>query len=119
MKQYHDISITHPLSSSIVAKAAREQLAAAKERETTKINKYAPLCKNINSEFIPLVLESFGGYGNEFNLFIKDMHMRAISQSTLTLTDGENIINNMLDQIAFHVVRLNGIIMMLASFQLT
>ena len=82
---------------------------------TTKNNKYAPLCKNLNAEFIPLVFESFGGYGAEFNLFIKDM--RAISQKTLTLTDGENIINDMLDQIAYHIIHLDGIIMKSACSQ--
>lgn len=110
---FFDVSITHPLSSTIVAKAAHKQLAAAQERETTKNNKYTPLCKSINAEFIPLVFESFGGYGPEFNLFIRDL--RSITQKTLTLTDGETIINDMLDQIAYHIIHLNGIIMKLAS----
>ena len=107
-----DISVTHPLNSTIVAKAAHKQLAAAQERETTKNHKYAQLCKNISAEFVRLVFESFGGYGSEFNLFIKDM--RLISQKTLTLIDGETIINDMLDQIAYHIIHLNGIIMKLA-----
>jgi hypothetical protein len=31
--------------------------------------KYQKLCTDISAEFIPLVIESFGGYGQEFGVF--------------------------------------------------
>ena len=37
-----------------------------------------------------------------------------IVQNNLTLTDGESIINDMLNQIAYHIIGLNGLIMKMA-----
>ena len=107
------MSITHPLNATIVAKTARKQLAAAEERERTKNMRYELLCRNISAEFVPLVIESYGGYGQQMNYFLSDLHN--IAKNNLTLTDGDALINDMLDQIAFHIINLNGVIMKLAS----
>jgi hypothetical protein len=53
--------------------------------------------------------ESFGGYGQEFGVLLEDLHN--IARYHLRLTDGESVINEMLNQIAFHVIGLNGLIM--------
>ena len=105
--------VTHTLTSTTVSKAARKQLAAAEDKERLKNNKYQTLCQDVSAEFIPLVIESFGGYGPQFNTFLTDLRM--ITQNNLTLTDGESIINDMLNQIAYHVIGLNGLIMKMAS----
>ena len=110
---YFDISVTHPLNSTIVAKAANKKLAAAEHKEKIKNAKYLDLCERIDAEFIPIVIETFGGYGPQFNLFLKDLHN--IARTNLTLIDGDSIIDEMLNQIAFHVISLNGLIMKKAS----
>jgi hypothetical protein len=38
--------------------------------QTIKNTKY----QDISAEFIPLVIESFGGYGQEFGVFLEDLH---------------------------------------------
>ena len=53
-----------------------------------------------------LVIESYGGYGPQFNVFTAEL--RIIARDHLTLTNGESIINDMLNQIALHVISLNG-----------
>src|SRR4051812_13780354 len=91
-----------------IKKTARKKLAAVEEREREN-NKYQLACQDIGAEFVPLVIESYGGYGPQFNVFVADL--RIIAQNNLTLTDGESIINDMLNQIALHVISLNGMIM--------
>ena len=108
-----DVSVTHPLGKSIVQKAARYQLAAATKREEKKNVTYATLCQQIGAEFIPLVIETFGGLGKQFTLFISDL--QNVAKTNLTLVDGAALINEMLDQIAFHVITFNGMIMKSAS----
>ena len=110
---YFDVSLTHPLNSTIVATAARVQLAAASKREREKNKQYLKLCKDINSEFIPVVFESYGGYGKQFKLFLT--YLRTIAYRNLTFTDGAFIIDDMLNQIAYHIICLNGLIMKLAG----
>ena len=110
---YFDVSLTHPLNSTIVAQAARKQLAAASAREKKKNQQYHKLCEDINSEFIPVVFESYGGYGTQFKLFIT--YLKTIAYRNLTFTDGAVIIADMLNQIAYHIICLNGLIMKLAG----
>ena len=99
---YLDVSVTHPLNPSVVAKAARWQLAAAAQRENEKNSKYRMLCECISSEFIPIVFETFGGYGAQCKLFMSSL--KAIARRNSTLIDGQSIINDMLNQIAYHII---------------
>ena len=112
---HFDVSIINPLNKSVIKKAAKQQLKAAETREQSKRNKYDPLCQSIDAEFIPIVIESYGGYGKEFITFLTRLH--SIVKDNLTLTDGIAIISNMQDQIARHVVQLNGLIMKWSSSQ--
>jgi hypothetical protein len=96
----------------VVKQAARKPLAAATHMETIKTAKYHPLCTDI-STFIPLVFESFGGYGQEFILFLEDIPN--VARYHLRLTDGESVIDEMLNQIAFHLIGLHGLIMKKAA----
>ena len=114
---FFDVSIIHPLNPTIRDKAATKQLAAALDREKSKNRKYQQISQNVGAEFVPLVIESFGGYGKQFKTFLSDLHL--IAQQNLTLIDGESIINDMLNQIAFHIAHLNEMIMEAASSRQT
>jgi len=110
---FFDVAVTHPLNSTVRAKAAEQQLAAAAAMEKKKNSIYLNQCKHINAEFIPLVFESYGGYGKQFKTFIADLTL--IAHRNLTLIDGSAIISDMLNHIAYHIFCLNGVIMKLAS----
>ena len=60
----------------------------------------------ILAEFIPLVIETFGGFGREFQIWINNLTL--LTEHHLTLVDGESLINKMLDMIALQVVSSNG-----------
>lgn len=66
-----DTSITHPCSPSYFARAATEQLWAAKTRQQAKHNKYDLLAAEEKSPFSAFVMETFGGFGSEALNFIK------------------------------------------------
>jgi len=113
---YHfDVSIINPLGLSYIYHAAKRRLGAAADREKQKRKKYDHLCKNINAEFIPIVIESYGGIGNEFTLFIT--RLQKIASQHMTQTDPNIRISEMLDRIVYLVLTLNGMIMKWASPQ--
>jgi hypothetical protein len=113
---YHfDVSIINPLGLSYIQHAAKRQLGAASQREKDKRNKYDGLCNTINAEFIPVVIESYGGFGDEFQLFTD--RLRNIASQHVTQIDPITLISEMLDRIAHHVITLNGIIMQWARAQ--
>ena len=103
---YFDISITNPLSKTVIKDAAKKQLAAAHKRESHKKALYERKCAQIDAEFIPLVIETFGGFGREFQTWINNLTL--LTEHHLTLVDGESLINRMLDMIALQVVSSNG-----------
>jgi hypothetical protein len=63
-----DVSVIHPAAYSYFRNASKQDNAAATERETTKIRKYAELNAinpaPINYQFCPLVVESFGSWSD-------------------------------------------------------
>jgi hypothetical protein len=101
---YHfDVSIINPLGISYLHQAAKRQLGAASLRETEKRKKYDGLCQTINAEFIPVVIESYGGLGSQFMIFITRLHN--IAAQHITQNDPNIIISEMLDGIAHHVIQ--------------
>ena len=74
---FFDVSITHPLGTKIVQRAAQKQLAAAAAEncERKKNDIYLTLCQQIGAEFIPLVIETYDGLGPQFNLFMSNLHI--------------------------------------------
>ena len=57
-----DISLINPLSVNVVERAAKEAGAALKERVDAKCQKYSAKCDAKDVEFIPFILEVFGGF---------------------------------------------------------
>ena len=106
-----DVSIINPLNSSLVKTASKRQLNAAATRERSKRVTYQPLCQTIEAEFVPVVIESYGGYGKEFLTFIT--RMQDFAKDNLTLVDCNAVISEMLDRIAHHIVNLNAQIIIL------
>jgi hypothetical protein len=110
-----DVSVINPLNSTVCKIASKRQLNAAASRERTKRSTYQSLCETIDAEFVPIVIESYGGYGKEFITFLA--RMQEIAKDNLTLTDGKILIQEMLDRIAHHIVNLNSRIMKWSSIQ--
>jgi hypothetical protein len=69
---YIDVSVTHPASLSYNTQAAdvTKPLATAKTRERAKHVKYDAVAAQDSARFIPLVLESYGAFGREFDSFL-------------------------------------------------
>jgi hypothetical protein len=69
---YIDVSITHPAAQSYNTQAANltNPLFAAKQRERSKHVKYDAVASQDSARFIPLVLESYGAFGKEFDSFV-------------------------------------------------
>ena len=59
-----DVSITHPASKSY-CRAGAKALGAAAGREKDKKRQYSDLARAEHLDFIPFVLETFGGFGRE------------------------------------------------------
>ena len=108
-----DVSSINPLNSSVIKAASKRQLNAAANRERSKRSTYNPLCQTIDAEFVPIVIESYSGYGREFLTFLS--RMLDFANRNLTMIDGNSIINEMLDRTAHHVVSLNALIMKWSS----
>jgi hypothetical protein len=58
-----DISVVNPLAVTSVRQAARSDGSTARQAEAVKVVKYGALCTANALEFIPVVLETFGGFG--------------------------------------------------------
>lgn len=54
--------------------------------EESEIYQIQALCEGIGAKFIPLVVESLGGLGEQLITFLPDL--RVIAQQNLSLTDG-------------------------------
>ena len=62
-----DFAVTSPVQQSILAAAAEGQLAAASEYEQRKYNDRdtAAKCQRFGLKLVPMVVESFGGWGRQ------------------------------------------------------
>ena len=67
-----DVSITHPASKTYCRAAART-LGAAAIREKDKKREYSDQAKAENLDFVPFVLESFGGFGKCATSLVEDL----------------------------------------------
>ena len=68
-----DVTITHPSPSQnqSISPAMLAQGYFAAHRESTKRTKYTPAADSISSQFIPLVLETYGKMGKAFATYLK------------------------------------------------
>ena len=62
-----DFAVTSPMQQSVLASAAETQLAAASEYEQRKYNDRdtAAKCQRFGLKLVPMVVESFGGWGQQ------------------------------------------------------
>ena len=57
-----DVTVTHPLQAATVARSATLPGHAAKEAHSRKMREAGELCRRQGIVFIPLALETFGGW---------------------------------------------------------
>jgi hypothetical protein len=69
---YVDVAIVHPAVSSYRNQSAsvKAPLAAAAAREKHKHHKYDAVAAADHARFVPLVMESYGAFGKEFDSFL-------------------------------------------------
>ena len=69
------MSLAHPWCVDILSKATREDEAAAARREEKKVEKYQSkvLPGGLRLNFVPLVMEHFGRWGNEAQTFLSHL----------------------------------------------
>ena len=73
-KTYHiDVRVTHPTSLSYVAVACQGSLRAASVAAQEKKRQYGAMASAEGAEFVPFVVETFGGFGKEARDFISDV----------------------------------------------
>ena len=67
-----DISLAHPWALNALPKAALEDGTAATSREMLKNNKYAKKARTCGTtmNFIPLVMEHFGRWGQDAQKYL-------------------------------------------------
>ena len=70
-KSYHiDVRVTHPTSLSYVETACQGPLRAAEAAAQEKRRRYAAMAHADGAEFVPFIVETFGGFGKDARTFI-------------------------------------------------
>jgi hypothetical protein len=87
-----DNTVTHPCNRSYLRTKARTQLATAKYKETIKHIKFDDLAAREGSRFMPLAMESYGGFGPDFDLFLLLMKSEATSSLQLTPLESQQFL---------------------------
>lgn len=72
-----DVAVTSPLGRSVLPRSSKKAGAALETMKASKINKHARPCQANGIAFIPLVVETLGGWDSDA-LF----HLRAIAKQT-------------------------------------
>jgi hypothetical protein len=81
-KTYHiDVRVTHPTSNSYVETACQGPLRAAEAAAQEKRRRYAAMAHADGAAFVPFVVETFGGFGNDARAFISDIAKFAATTS--------------------------------------
>ena len=81
-KSYHiDVRVTHPTSLSYVQVACQGPLRAAELAAQEKRRRYAALAHADGAEFVPFVVETFGGFRKDARAFISDLAKFAVTSS--------------------------------------
>jgi hypothetical protein len=72
---YLDVSVVHPAATSYNTQSAStlKPLYAAATREKQKHESYDSVARADHAMFVPLVLESYGAFGREFNSFLSSL----------------------------------------------
>ena len=73
-KSYHvDVRVTHPTSTSYVELACQGPLRAADAAAQEKKRRYAAMASAEGAEFVPFVVETYGGFGTDARAFMDDL----------------------------------------------
>ena len=72
-----DIAVTSPLCASNLQQASANTGAAVKKRKQLKINKHFQSCRQQGISFVPLVVETLGGWDGEASF-----HLSKIAEMT-------------------------------------
>ena len=81
-KSYHiDVRVTHPTSLSYVETACQGPLRAAEAAAQEKRRRYAAMAHADGAEFVPFIVETFGGFGKDARTFIADLAKFAATTS--------------------------------------
>jgi len=80
-----DVSIVHPAAASYSTQSAsiKAPLSAAATREKLKHHKYDAVAAKEHARFIPLVMESYGAFGREFDSFLSSLASAAAVHNAL------------------------------------
>ena len=70
-----DVSVTHstPLSQSTLMTNVRSSGSAARNREAKKVRDYGNVSRRLGMHFVPFVMESYGTFGPQAELFLKTL----------------------------------------------
>jgi hypothetical protein len=98
-----DISFINPCAASHRAAAARRQFAAATSREKHKIRHYRTTIEAEGSEFLPMVMETFGAISKESLKFLQSLVRASMDHPGPSLS-----LASLIQHIAVQAVRGNA-----------
>jgi hypothetical protein len=104
-----DVQITSPLCPTNEHKAAKQTLAAAKQSENRKINKYMDTAKQHHATFIPFVMEATGGMSKSAQQIYEKIVLA--SRDSGSLWPHEMVARELRGCIAIAIQRRNGMTM--------
>jgi hypothetical protein len=89
-----DVSVVNPLANSIVTNASITQGSAAKKGEEAKYVKYQKLCADVGLDFCPVVMETYGGFGDRALPILKKLGKKLADRSDLEEDVATNRVGN-------------------------
>lgn len=107
-----DVSVVHPAAPTY-APRSHIPLFSALCRERDKTTKFAKLASEEKAQFVPFVLETFGGWGRQATKLISDIASLAVESKSISVT-GDDVRGDMVRVIAIALqagnssVLLNG-----------
>jgi hypothetical protein len=72
-KTAFDVSVVSPVQSAILDRAVDTPGAALAMRKATKIRAHDEVCRNQDINFVPLIVETFGGWDKDAFIYLKEM----------------------------------------------
>jgi hypothetical protein len=82
-----DVAVVSPVADSMVVWAAQHGGSTGRKKEKSKIHQYAIDCRAQDLQFIPLVLESFGGFAPLGMAFLKTVAKRYAHYKDMTVAE--------------------------------
>jgi hypothetical protein len=74
---YVDVSVVHPTAVSYRLTASRRTLSTAARAEGTKARQYAERAAAEHADFVPFIIESYGGFGKQARRFANEIAAHA------------------------------------------